>query len=71
MSETDFTPADYSACRKYPQGCFSCRHFMLREAYFCKAYNIRRFGQDRVSVDIVPDRRPWWVQEKGRKACLR
>ena len=65
---TDFIPADYSRCAGWPSRCMQgCKYAMLNEAYFCKAYNARRFGQDRVQVEIVPDRRPWWEQEKERR----
>lgn len=66
---SDFTPADYSRCAGWPSRCLAgCKYAVLTDIYFCKAYNRRRFGQDRVRVEIVPDRRPWWVRERGRKA---
>ena len=65
---SDFTPADYSRCRAWPDGCLGCRWCMPAEAYFCRAYNRRRWDADRVRVEIVPDRRPWWEKERGRKA---
>ena len=65
---TEFTPADYSRCSGWPSCCLQgCKYAVLTDVYFCCAYNLRRFGQERVQVEIVPDRRPWWEQERGRK----
>ena len=66
MASSDFQPADYSACRAWPR-CFGCQHFMLRESYFCAAYNRKHFGQERVKVELARDTRPWWMRERRRR----
>lgn len=59
--------ADYTPCKGYPSACFSCRHAVLEDVYFCKAYNRRHFGQERVIVGLVADRQPWWMRERRRR----
>ena len=58
---------DYTPCKGWPSTCFSCRHAVLTDVYFCKAYNLRHFGQERVQVELIADNRPWWVRERSRR----
>ena len=59
--------ADYTPCRGWPHACFSCRHAALEDVYFCRAYNRRHFGQERVRVELIADRQPWWMREQSRR----
>lgn len=59
--------ADYTPCKGWPSACFQCRHAALTDVYFCRAYNRRHYGQERVRVELIADRQPWWMRERSRR----
>ncbi len=59
--------ADYTPCKGWHSACFRCKYAVLEDVYFCRAYNQRHFGQDRVKVELIADRQPWWVRERSRR----
>ena len=67
MADSVNAPADYRKCPAWPHGCLGCRYCVPQDVYFCRAYNRRHFGQERVQVELIADRSPWWMRERRRR----
>ena len=54
-------------CRRYgTEDCvLRCRHFMLDELYFCRAYNMKAFGKPVIEVEVKPkkSKASWWDRQ--------